>query len=287
MKSDALWERVVQAESRAARAEAELAQIKAATEARLEKQRIRKQRFTEKKEKERAGTSENATERSGTLPSVPAPSSPPSPSSPTPLLTTSSPPPQNSANAEASGGAPSLVVEPKEPPPEKPKRESKAKPWMGEINRVWTEVYPDSKAPLGAAKMLSPIVDKFGVERVAAELGKYLRATEAAYLSVPKFCSTFGGANRDAKAQSPTAYAARLIRFYVEHGFSQVLPIEQHDKRIDELAAEHKIKDPDRVKRELRIVAPWMTLRGMKQGESARYEERVAKLLQDAPGVAA
>src|SRR6185312_14379194 len=137
-------------------------------------------------------------------------------------------------------------------------------------NRVWTEVYPDSKAPTGAAKLLSPIVDKFGIERVAAELGKYLRATEAAYLSLPKFCSTFGGANRDAKAQSPTAYAARLIRFYVDHGFSQVLPIEQHDARIDELAAEHKIKDPDRVKRELRIVAPWRTRLGRQHDERNR-----------------
>ncbi len=163
----------------------------------------------------------------------------------------------------------------------------KPAPWMAEINRVWAEVFPEAKAPTGAAKMLSSIVDKFGIERVAAELGVYLRATKPQFLSLPKFTATFGGASRDAKAQNPTAYAARLIRFYVEHGFSQVLPIEQHDARIDELAAEHKIKDPERVKRELRIVAPWMTLRGMKQGESARYEERVAKLLQDAPGVAA
>jgi hypothetical protein len=189
VKADALWERVVQAESRAARAEAELAQIRAATEARLEKQRIRKQRFIEKKEKERAGTSENATERSGTLPSVPAPSSPPSPSSPKPLLTTSSPTPPNSANAEASDEKPSLAVEPKE----KPKRDSKAKPWMGEINRVWTEVYPESKAPTGAANMLSPIVSKFGIERVSAELGVYLRATQPQFLSLPKFVATFGG----------------------------------------------------------------------------------------------
>ena len=163
----------------------------------------------------------------------------------------------------------------------------KPAPWMAEINRVWAEVFPEAKAPTGAAKMLSSIVDKFGIERVAAELGVYLRATKPQFLSLPKFTATFGGASSDAKAQNPTAYAARLIRFYVEHGFSQVLPIEQHDARIDELAAEHKIKDPERVKRELRIVAPWMTLRGMKAGESARYEERVAKLLQDAPGVAA
>jgi hypothetical protein len=83
---------------------------------------------------------------------------------------------------------------------------------------------------------------------------------------------------------TPTAksYAAKLIRFYVDNGFARALPMEQHDARIDELAAEHKIKDPERVKRELRIVAPWITLQGMRAGESSRYEERVAKRLQDA-----
>ncbi|HWG32994.1 MAG TPA: DUF1376 domain-containing protein [Gemmatimonadaceae bacterium] len=80
------------------------------------------------------------------------------------------------------------------PTPSGPAR-GKPAPWMGEINRVWGEVFPEATAPKGAAKMLSPVVDKFGIERVAAELGVYLRATQPQFLSLPKFVATFGGSS--------------------------------------------------------------------------------------------
>lgn len=101
----------------------------------------------------------------------------------------------------------------------------KPAPWMGEINRVWGEVFPEAKAPTGAAKMLSPIVDRFGIERVAAELGVYLRATQPQFLSLPKFTATFGGsavAGSIAPAKTEAERAAESVwALCKKYGFAQ------------------------------------------------------------------
>lgn len=63
--------------------------------------------------------------------------------------------------------------------------------FMGSIRPVWRNAY-GGEIPEGSARTLEPLVNKHGVELVAARLTVYVAKTDAQYASIPKFKATFG-----------------------------------------------------------------------------------------------
>lgn len=276
MKIDDLWERLVQAERRAAAAEAELAQMRAERDARLDKQRARKARFLSKNVPERSKTIENVPERSEAFPGVQAP---PSVSlSPHTPINPSTPP--SSANAEPTSAKAAS-------------RRGVSQPWMGDIRSLWHRVFPGNDPPKGAANMLAPLVTRNGIEPVLVELEAYLRGTPAKFLNLAKFAATYGewaqkGPSGAARANGKGVAAAhRLFEIIRDHGLAAQVPIEDHDRTIDDLAARGEIRDAAAVKAALRTVKPWTWFRSLRSGDESKAVERIAQALADGPPTSA
>jgi len=87
--------------------------------------------------------------------------------------------------------------------PEKPKET-----WLTPFADVWREVLGGEIQFGHAAKILKPLVDRHGPEKVAAHLRNYLSSTETQFLSLPKFSATFGKWNVP-KNESPLDFLQR------------------------------------------------------------------------------
>lgn len=184
--------------------------------------------------------------------------------------------PPGSANAEAASG-------------KSTQRRGTSKPWMGEIRTLWGEVYPGAEPPKGAANILARLEAKHGLTPMLVELRGYLNATPPAYVNLAKFASTYGtwaqgGArtNSTSRANGKGSGAAqRLFEIIRDNGLSAAVPIEDHDRTIDELAARGEVKDAAAVKTALRAVKPWTWFRSIRSGDEAKAVDRIAHALAE------
>lgn len=152
--------------------------------------------------------------------------------------------------------------------------------FMSIIRPVWFGCY-GGDIPPGSAKLLEPLVREHGVEEVARRLKVYCEATEAPFASIYKFVSTFGswGASPVGKTSQVRARAERLFVAFTHHGFTQNVPLETHEKRIEELAAAGKVVDPERFKAELLAVKPWTWLGSTREADKEKSISRIASAL--------
>lgn len=180
-----LWERVVDAERRAATAEAKVAMYEARERERLDKQRARKDRFlTKRNVPERSRTSKNVPKRSRTSESVPSPSPSPSPSSPTPLLTTSSPPtPDQLLASDDAGGVPDVpgVTPSDQPAVDEDPIPTTSTSWVAEFGDVYKAVHGGLPNYGKLGKHLKPAVDAFGRERALAAWRRFCASSDVRF----------------------------------------------------------------------------------------------------------
>jgi hypothetical protein len=126
--------------------------------------------------------------------------------------------------------------------------------------------------------------DEWHKLRSKHELGYVLRDTD-----------TINGFRERASKPEPapstngTATRARAERLYIaftHHGFTQNLPMDQHEQRISALEAEGKIKDPEHFRAELLAVKPWMWLGAMREADRHKSILRIAELIAPLAGAA-
>lgn len=72
-----------------------------------------------------------------------------------------------------------------------PERPENVYAFMGAITPIWREIY-GGNIPPGTAKRLKPAVGELGEEEVARRFRIYCEATEADFVSIPKFVATIG-----------------------------------------------------------------------------------------------
>lgn len=83
--------------------------------------------------------------------------------------------------------------------------------WLSPFAAVWHQSYPDAQVPFKQlARYLAPLVKAHPADRVAAELGAYLRKTPAQFLNLAKFAATFGSWARP-EPPKPKPYQWRSV----------------------------------------------------------------------------
>lgn len=182
------------------------------------------------------------------------------------------PPAGREADASAGGG---------NPPVQKIESGPKPKPasWPAEAAADHEEI---TNGVIGIAKLgkiLKPLVDKHGWPAVRPAWREFL-ASEESRFAANWFVENYGRyGNVKGTAKVTDSYALKLIDFFAKNGFSQNLSMADHDNRIDEMAASGAVKDAERLKRELRLVEPWLTFRSLRVGEEKKLVPMVKERL--------